>query len=323
MSFGSPVALLALLVLPATLAFAVSVRRGRSRNALAFTNLDLLASLAEPRRNWRPWVPLALLLLALALAAGALAQPHVNRSTRVDNATVVLLVDVSGSMRATDVEPTRLDAATAAIRRFLDRLPPHFKVGLVQFSTEPDVLARPTHDRARVRAALTYLHPEAGTAIGDALAMAANLVQRSLAEDGIQPAPGKHVPGAIVLISDGTQSAGKLPPDRGATFARDAGIRVDTVALGTADGLVTVPPSTVLLPAPPDPPLMRSIAQETDGRTFTAHSASRLGAVFGGLGSSIGRETRSRDVTSWFAFAGAIVLIAAIAVGRVLAGPLS
>ena len=137
MSFSSPLLLLALLVVPAALIFALVIDRRRSRYPVSFTNLELLAGLVQERRAWRRWVPLALLLVALACASTALARPKARLSVPENNGTVVLVVDVSGSMRANDVEPTRLDAAVSAMRTFLDKLPPQFKVGLVSFSSEP------------------------------------------------------------------------------------------------------------------------------------------------------------------------------------------
>ena len=143
--------------------------RRRARFPVAYTNLDVLAGVVEEKRSWRRWVPLVLLLLALTFAAGALARPRTHLTVPEDNATVMLVVDVSGSMRADDVEPTRLDAAISAMRTFLDRLPKRFKVGLVAFSSEAEVLSPPTRDRQAIRDALGYLQPEAGTAIGDGL----------------------------------------------------------------------------------------------------------------------------------------------------------
>jgi Ca-activated chloride channel homolog len=137
MSFTSPWWLLGLLLVPALLIFALAVDKRRARYPVAFTNLDLLAGLVQERRMWRRWVPLALLLLALACASTALARPKARLSVPENNGTVVLVVDVSGSMRANDVEPTRLDAAVNAMRTFLDKLPPQFKIGLVAFSSEP------------------------------------------------------------------------------------------------------------------------------------------------------------------------------------------
>ncbi len=136
MTFASPLLLLALLVVPAVVAFLLAVRGRPARDAIAFTNLELLAGLVTPRRARRGWIPVALFLVALACAAVATARPAVRLSVPVDNATVVLLVDVSGSMQAGDVEPTRLDAAASAMRTFIDRLPKSAQVGLVQFSTE-------------------------------------------------------------------------------------------------------------------------------------------------------------------------------------------
>src|SRR5205085_2161802 len=254
-SFSAPYLLLALLVVPAVLAFAILVDRRRSRYPLAFTNVELLAGLVQERRSWRRWVPLALLLIALACASAALARPKARLSVPENNGTVVLVVDVSGSMRANDVEPTRLDAAVSAMRTFLDKLPPQFKVGLVAFSSEPEVLAAPTRDRQLVREALGYLMPEAGTAIGDGLQVAVKLVQSSLARAGFQRRPGQQLPAAIVLMSDGPQNRGFLQPLQAARNAKAAGVKVYTVALGTPGGVVSFGFGLYInsIPVPPDP----------------------------------------------------------------------
>jgi Ca-activated chloride channel family protein len=318
-SFGWPSALVALLVVPATLAFAVAIRRRPARNAAAFTNLDVLAAVVATRRNTRPWVPVALLLLALSLAAAALARPRLEIARQVDDATVVLLVDVSGSMQAEDVEPTRLDAATAAMRTFLDRLPARFRVGLVQFSATAEVIERPTHDRDRIREHIAFLVPDAGTAIGDGLATATSVLRQSLAQEPGRS--GKPVPGAIVLLSDGTQSFSRprLQPLEVARRTRAAGIRVYTVALGTPQGFVEGP-GHVRLPVIPDPEMMGEIAEATGGDMYAATSAARTARVFGTLSAAVGRETTRHEITSWFAFAASLTLLAALALGRLLAG---
>ena len=324
LTFTWPLALLALLIVPAALAFAVYVNRRRSRYAVSFTNLDVLAGVVERRRHWRRWLALALLLLALATAATALARPKANISVPDENAAVVLVVDVSGSMRANDVEPTRLDAAVAAMRTFLDKLPKQYKVGLVEFSSEPDVLQPPTRDRQTVRDALGYLAPQAGTAIGDGLAMAVKLVQTTLAAQGVKRRAGHDLPAAIVLLSDGAQNRGVLQPSQAAARARAAGIRVYTVALGTPSGVVQFGFGlfTNSIPVPPDPPTMRAIARQTGGRTYTVRNAQRLDAVYQTLGSNIGRRAERREITSWFAVASAVFLVAAIGLGRIGEGPL-
>jgi len=243
-------------------------------------------------------------------------------TSQVDNATVVLLVDVSGSMKAKDVEPTRMDAAVGAMRTFLDRVPARYNVGLVQFNATPSVLTAPTHAHEEVREALNFLQPEAGTAIGDSLAVATRLVQRSVAD--AQPGTGKEPPGAIVLLSDGTQTNGLRKPEEGADLARRAGIPVYTIALGTRGRRAYIRgPGNVLIPVFPDPALMRAIAAQTNGETFTATTAEQLSSVFTDLSSSLGREKHSREITSWFLFAAAGVLLGAVVAGRLLAGAVS
>ncbi len=322
MSFADPVALAALLVVPAALAFAIWIRRTPSAGAVAFTNLDVLGSVVERRRSWRPWLPVVLLLLALTLASTAIARPHVNLLSHVDNASVVLLVDVSSSMRADDVEPTRLDAATAAMRSFLDLLPERYRVGLVQFSATAEVLERPTHDRELVRQTLAYLQPDTGTAIGDGLATATAVLDRALHETGANLRPGAPPAGAIVLLSDGTQTNGRRSAMQGAAIARRSGYPVYTVALGTAGGYVQGP-GNVLLPVTPDPELMEAIAAATGGTTFTAENAPATRDVFTRLTSLVGRETKSREITSWLALAAAGLLLGAVGLGRAVAGALS
>jgi Ca-activated chloride channel family protein len=319
-SFTNPLFLLALLVVPATLLFALLVNRRRSRYPLAFTNLDLLAGVVEERRSWRRWVPLVLLLVALACAATALARPKARLSQPENNGTVILVVDVSGSMRANDVEPTRLDAAVGAMRTFIDKLPPRFKVGLVAFSSEPEVLAPPTTDRQLVREALGYLTPEAGTAIGDGLQTATKLIQTSLARAGVQRRPGRPLPAAIVLMSDGAQNRGVLQPVQAARNAKAAGIKVYTVALGTPNGVVSFGFGLYVnsIPVPPDPATMRLIANVTGGSTYSARSSSKLVNIYKSLGSSIGRKSDLREITSWFAIAAAVFLIAALGAGRLV-----
>ena len=314
MTFASPLLLLLLLAVPAMLVYLIAIRGRPSRDARAFTNIELLAELVGPRRARRYWIPVALLLVALAAAAVATARPAVRLSAPVDNATIVLLVDVSGSMQASDVEPTRLDAAASAMRTFIDQLPKHGRVGLVQFSTEPEVLASPTTDHAFVRESLSYLAPEAGTAIGDGVAAAVKLVQRSLAERGVVRVPGKPVPAAIVLLSDGEQNQGFLQPLAGAARAQAAGIKVDTIALGTPHGALFVLGQRQEVP--PDPVTMRAIARATGGSTFAARDDRRLQSIYSSLSHSVGRQSQPREIASWFAAGAALLLLGAVGLGR-------
>ena len=324
MSFAWPLGLIALLVVPAMLAFAIAAQRRPARDAVAFTNLDVLASVVEEESSWRPWIPLALVLLALTFAATALARPHAKLPSRVDNATVVLLVDVSGSMRAEDVEPTRLDAAKQALRTFLDQLPDRFRVGLVQFSSQPEVLVQPTHDRLQIRDALNYLEPDAGTAIGDGMARAIVVLRKALAEERRVSPTGKAGPGVIVLLSDGTQTDGRRYPLDTATAAGRADIPFFTVALGTTgpDAVVRGPRNTLLW-VPPDPELMGKIAELTGARTYTASTAQEMDDVYAGLSSRIGRVTKRHEITGWLVLAAAVALVAAVGLSRLFTGALA
>jgi Ca-activated chloride channel family protein len=325
-SFTSPWVLLALLIVPATLALALWLDRRRARYAVAFTNLDLLASVAGTRRSPKRWLPLALFLLALAGASTALARPTASVSVPASRATVVLLVDVSGSMRAADVKPTRLGAAQSAMAVFADRVPKGVKVGLVSFSTGPNLLVIPTTDRAILHEGIDLLSPEAGTAIGDGLELAVQTVKASVG-DAPRSADGK-IPGAIVLLSDGAQTRGILTPLDGAALARAAGVRVFTVALGTDNG--TLDPGsfgfgqgqggflgpTRRFPVKPDPVTLAAIAHETDGKTYRAQSAAKAEEIYKQLGSSIAHKTATREISSWFAGGAAFLLLLSLGTAR-------
>jgi Ca-activated chloride channel family protein len=329
MSFTSPWFLFALLIVPLTLALALWFDRRRARYAVAFTNLELLAAVAGTRRrSWKRWLPLALFLLALAAASTALARPRATVSVPASRATVVLLVDVSGSMRAADVKPTRLGAAQAAMGAFADRVPKGVKVGLVTFSTGPNLLVIPTTDRAILHEGIDLLSPEAGTAIGDGLQMAVQTVKGAVG-DAPRSKDGK-VPGAIVLLSDGAQTRGVLTPLDGAALARAAGIRVFTVALGTNNG--TLDPSTFgfgfggggggglgrtrRFPVRPDPVTLAAIARETDGKTYRAQSASKVEEIYKQLGASIAHKSAKREISSWFAGGAALLLLLSLGSAR-------
>jgi Ca-activated chloride channel family protein len=211
--------------------------------------------------------------------------------TSVPNQTVVLLVDISGSTRATDIKPTRLDAMVAAMTAFVDRLPERFEVGVVSFSTTAQVLQPPTRDRRLVSRALGYLGPEASTAIGYGLAAAVRITVDTLAQEGIRRAPGQFLPAVIVLASDGAQNRGTITPIGAAMRAKAAGIRVSAIAVGRLDGAVVFGFGiyTTKVSVPPDRKTVAEIAQLTGGESFTAESASRLEEIYKGLAASIAR----------------------------------
>jgi Ca-activated chloride channel homolog len=325
MTFGEPLRLLVLLAVPAILLFAFIARRRRARHPVAFTNLTVLAGVASARRHaWTRMIPLALLLLALVFAVVAVAHPRRKISQPDQNGTIVLLVDVSGSMRATDVKPTRLLAAVDAMSAFLNQLPKQFKVGLVDFSDTAEPLVSPTTNRVAIKQSINLLQPEAGTAIGDGIAAALHMLSTSLKGDGYVRKPGKLVPGAIILLSDGAQNRGLLQPLQAALMARAEGVRIYPVSLGTPNGKVSygIGAFTTQVPAPPDPATMSEIAHVSDGKSFTAQTDSKVVDIYKTLGSRIGRTPQHEQIASWFAGLAAAFLLAAVAAGVCFAGRL-
>src|ERR671925_713702 len=248
MSFGHPLLLLTLLVVPAAILALRLAERRRMRYAVKYTNLEVLAAVAAVGRPWRRYVPTGLALLAFATLCVAFARPHATSLVPKERATIILVLDVSGSMQSSDVRPSRLGAAQKAVRAFLDRVPPQVRIGLVAFSGDAEVAAPPTTDRALLRQSLDGIgtFPAfGGTAIGDALAVAVDLAKQAvsggsspLASLSAAPSDTKGL-ASILFLSDGHQTRGVLEPLQGAERAKAAGIPVYTVSLGTPGGVVT------------------------------------------------------------------------------------
>jgi Ca-activated chloride channel homolog len=333
-SFERPLLLLTLLTIPAAVGLYVLAERRRMRYAIRFTNLDVLAGVMKGR-IWRQYVPLALFLLALAALCVGVARPQRTTLVPRDRATVILVVDVSRSMEAKDVKPSRIGAAQSALRTFLDRVPKRVQVGLIAFAGEPAVAAPPTADHELVREALDTIrwYPSfGGTAIGDALAEAVRLGHQAvIAESGNLAAETTAPPSAsarglvsILFLSDGAQTRGDLQPLQGAERARAAGIPVYTIALGTPNGTLDFgfrPPGAFSgptplgpgrrVPVPPDPVTLRAIADRTGGEFFAARSADSLQAAYKKLGSRLGRKPGRTEITYAFLAAAAGLLVAA------------
>jgi Ca-activated chloride channel family protein len=301
------------------------------RYAIRFTNLDVLAGVVGDRYR-RRFVPLALFLLALAALCIGMARPQHTTLVPRDRATVILVLDVSRSMQAKDVKPTRIGAAAAAVRTFLDRVPDRLQVGLIAFAGDPAVANPPTTNHELVRRSLDTIEwfPSfGGTAIGDALAAAVKLGQQAVSgESGnlasvTTAAPNTQTRGlvSILFLSDGAQTRGDLEPLAGADLAKAAGIPVYTVALGTPGGTLdfggggypgSPPPfGGRRVPVPPDPDTLRAIANRTGGEFFAAQSAKSLQSAYGKLGSSLGRKPGKSEITYVFLAAAALLLLAA------------
>ena len=321
MSFGSPF-LLALLVLPllALVAY-VWVERRPLRAGIVFPNLAVLASVAG-RSSWKRHLVAGLLLCTIALLCVAVARPRVSLAATADRATVVLVIDVSVSMNATDVAPSRLEAARAAITSFADKVPGRVKIGLIAFADEPIVVTSPTTDREALKTGIASLTPGFGTAIGDAVARGVELVQVATGEN--IPAAGESVDGApldrgpplgaVVLLSDGSQTRGLLQPDEGAQRAQQAGVPVYTIALGTLAGTVTINRGgeEITVPVPPDRATLARIAESTGASTFAATDARGLSGVYGRLGRVVAQTSKPREVSAAFVAVAAALLACGI-----------
>jgi Ca-activated chloride channel homolog len=320
--FDSPWLLLLFLLVPLVVAFVLWIDRREAKYTVAFTNLDVLSSVAASRRStWRRWVPLALFLLALAFATTALGRPNAPVTTASSRATVVLLVDVSGSMRADDVKPTRLGAAQEAMSVFLDHVPKRVRVGLVSFSTSPQLLVPPTTNRQIMREGIDLLEPESGTALGDGLQDAVSTVLSSVGRHAPRGKSG-HIPAAIVLLSDGAQTRGALAPLQGAQLAKQAGIPVYTIALGTRGGVLHDQGGFGFgfgggsFPVPPDPETLAEISSATGGIAYQAQSAEKVQAVYKRLSNSVATHQQRREISSWFAGAAAFFLLGSLAAAK-------
>jgi len=321
MTFGSPLLLASLAVPLVALAGYLWLERKPPRGAIAFPNLEVLASVTR-RSSWKRHLIAALLLGTIALLCVAVARPRLSLATTSDRATVVLVVDVSVSMNATDVAPTRLEASRTAIASFVDKVPKRIKVGLVAFADDPVVVTAPTTDRQILRAGIASLTPGFGTAIGDAVARGVELVRLSTGEnipvagESVDGAPLDRGPplGAVVLLSDGSQTRGLLQPDDGARLAQQAGVPVYTIALGTLDGTVTINRggSEITVPVPPDRATLARIAETTGASTFEATDADGLGAVYDRLGRVVAQTSKPREVSSAFVAVAAALLACGI-----------
>ena len=341
MSFGRPYLLLTLLLVPAAVAGYFLLQRRRARYAVRFTNVAVLEQVLGTTRPWRRWATNALLLLTLTTLCVAVARPRAPTTIVNENATVILVLDVSGSMHAVDVKPTRLIAAQRALHSFLDRVPKRLKVGLILFAGEPQVAAPPTTDHELVANAIddaNFFNGFGGTAIGDAIALAVKLGVRSAGLTGqattalgsrqlaayVAAKPTASSLVSVLFLSDGHQNRGVVQPLDGARIARRAGVPIYTVALGTtgnthlsgdifgasggaagASGFGGFGGRALA----PDPKTLSAIARITGGEFFRARDARAVQDAYSTLGSKLARTHGTREVTDLFAFGAALLLV--------------
>jgi Ca-activated chloride channel family protein len=311
-SFQAPLLLVSLALVPlAAAAYVFAQRRGR-RFAVRYTNVDVLATVVG--RSYTRHVPALLGLLAFAALLIALARPQHSVSAERREATVMLVTDTSGSMLATDVEPSRLAAGQVAARRFTQRLPDAFRLGLVTFSSTAEQQVDPTTDHARVLVAIDAIEAHGATAMGDALALAIDSARVPVPD---RSGGSRRLPAAIVLLSDGASTRGRDPIDV-VEQTKKYRIPIYTVALGTQTGTLTHTDANGVTRServPPDELMLQDIARDTGAEFFAAPDAAKLNAVYANLETRLTRVKENREVTAAFAGAALVLLLAGAGVG--------
>jgi Ca-activated chloride channel family protein len=309
MTFQAPLWLLALLGVAALAGYYVFVQRRRKAYAARFTNVALLGSIMPKRPGWRRHVAFGVLALGLAALVVSLAVPSTVVRVPREKATVVMAVDVSLSMQATDIEPDRFRAMQTAAKEFVDVLPERINLGLVSFAGTATTVVPPTTDRLQVSNAIDNLDLAESTAIGEAIFSSLTAIENF--QSTIDTATEELPPARIVLLSDGYNTVGRADT-QAIDAARAAGVPVSTIAFGTDYGTLDLDGETV--PVPVDRATLEEIADSTGGSYSEAATAAELEEVYADLGSQIGYTTEPKDVSFWFVRAGVLLAL----VGSVL-----
>lgn len=322
MTFIWPPLLLSLLALPALVALYVALQRRRRRALARYGSLGLAPAAGGRRPGVRRHIPPALSLLGLGFLAVALARPQTTVRLPTVAGTVILAFDVSGSMAADDLKPNRMEAAKVAARAFVERQPPTVRIGVVAFSDGGLSVQPPTNDQGEVLAAIARLTPERSTSLGNGILASLNAIT---AANGDRPPsyyanrtpvptptptplpPGTHAPAAIVLLTDGENTA---PPDplAAAQTAAERGVRIYTVGIGSPAG-ATLHLDGFSVHTQLDEATLQQIAQRTGGTYYNAQNDQDLRAVYQNLGSRFAIEPQRIEVTALFAGAGFLALL--------------
>ncbi len=322
LTFLWPVLLTGLLLVPLVLAVYVRLLR-RPRAILPYSTTALAAAAMRHRNRFATYLPPSLFLLALAAAIIALSRPVVMLPLPADQSAIMLSLDVSGSMRSVDVQPTRLDAAKDAAKRFVTSLPGRVRVGLVIFGGYAQLIAPPTTDHQRVVEELDALQFIRRTAIGEGLLEAVVALPGRVkpGPDGVLPSPpsGSRPPGFVVLLSDGNSNTG-INPLEAAEIARRQEVTVYTVGVGQPYAPDNFGFGTI--GGPLDETTLKEIARATGGTYNHASSAERLRDIYRGLARVVGWERRPMEAGGPAAALAAMALIAALALSRLITHPL-
>jgi Ca-activated chloride channel homolog len=313
-SFASPWLLLCLLTVPLAIAAYLFLEQQRAHRAQAWSSSALLPNMVAGSPGRRRLLPVALFLVGLTLLLAGFARPQANIDVPKEGATVVLAIDVSGSMEANDVKPTRLEAARIAATEFLQKLPKKYRAALVTFSDHSTVKMAPTYEHDKVIAALPKTAQAEGTALGEGIAASVVVAQRAIGK----PEPGaERSPAAILLLSDGSQTSQGLDPAQAAARARKIAVPISTVALGTPRGVLVrklgQQGQTERIQVPPSPIALRTIAQQTQGTFFEARTSGQLKKVYEDLGHRLLKQRERREVTAVATGAALVFMLAGAA----------
>jgi len=307
LAFIAPDRLLILLVIPLLVAAYIFASRRKNRRGMRFTNTSMLEVVVPKQSQWRRHLAVALSLLSLITLTAAFARPKTQVDVPRERATVVLVIDASLSMQATDVQPSRLDAAKQAAAEFVEQLPERYNVSVVSMAGSASVLVPPTTAHNTVANAIASIQLQDSTAIGEGIITGLRALQQAPKDPG---SPNSIAPGAIVLLSDGANTVGRAP-QQAAAEAGAAKVPVYTIAYGTENGYVDLDGKRE--PVPVDHDQMRQVAKLSGGEYFAAATAEQLRTVYENIGSEVGYEKADREVTSRFAGYGlAFAVLAAL-----------
>jgi Ca-activated chloride channel homolog len=305
--FEAPELLVFLLVVPAAVLAAIWFERRRASRAKAWAPAGLLENMVPKLSSWRRFVPIGLLLAGLTLLLVGFARPQATVHVKRQDATVVVVLDVSGSMAANDAPPTRLGAQAAA-NRLVDRLPKGYRMAVITFSDHAAVVQAPTRDPNAIRAAIKRARtgPQ-GTALADAVARGVAVART------VRGAVGHRPPAVVVLFSDGGQTAGSVTPQQAAAAARKARVPVSAVSVGTTDGIVQQQLRggyTERIQVPVQPNVLQTIAQGSGGRFYPHVVDFDADGTYAELGSRVGKESKRVEVTAAAAAGGLVFMLA-------------
>lgn len=301
---------LSLLVLPLALIVlsVVDVRR-KPKQRVRFSSLELFDDLVVSPSRLKQILPTGLVVLAMCAGVVAAARPAYEETDKTEKAVVALAIDVSLSMSATDVAPSRIEVAKKSAIRFVDNAPADTLIGVVAFDSTAQQIISATDNRDAIRRVISRLEPGTGTAIGEAIFASLDTIASAADE-----ADADKSAGTIILLSDGTTTTGR-PDNEAAAAAQARGVKVNTIAFGTADGTVVTPDGQTV-PVPPDEQALQNIADIARGKSFTATTEDALTKIYDSLGSAIVRKTLMKEASGLFALVAVVLLFLAAVVSQ-------